>query len=280
MLCAIFAAESQLAAKMAEAKRSSGAFGGAPVARLVVSPLGCGGWVSSPLLGFSSLLVEAGGSRLLVDAGEGAYAALRRCGFDVSDVDWVLVTHGHGDHVLGLPTLAMRARHAGLRLRLLGPSNLRLRELFEAAGIPHYLEAVEAELVEPAPEPRPVLEVGGARVYAAAVDHTLPGLAYRVEVGGLAVAFSGDTRPCRPVVELARGCKLLVHEATGLLVGEDVAHAHGHSTIGDAVRVAREAGVPYLMPTHFYEGPLVLECGGVRLVIPVPCTPVDVSALP
>ncbi|MEM1913524.1 MAG: MBL fold metallo-hydrolase, partial [Thermofilaceae archaeon] len=96
------------------------------MAGLIVRPLGCGGWVSDPALGPPSLLVEAGGLRLLVDAGEGVYAALRRCGFEVADLDLVLVTHKHGDHALGLPTLAMHARRSGARLRVIGPSDLDL----------------------------------------------------------------------------------------------------------------------------------------------------------
>lgn len=83
-----------------------------------VIPLGTGGWVSNPLLGNVSLLVEVGNSRILIDAGEGTYRALRMCGFDVNDLDLMLITHRHGDHVMGLSTLALFARSKGLCLSL------------------------------------------------------------------------------------------------------------------------------------------------------------------
>jgi ribonuclease Z len=248
------------------------------VARLVVVPLGCGGWISNPLLGPTALLVRAGGLGILLDAGEGVYRALRACGFDVADVDWVLVTHWHGDHALGLPTLALYAKRAGRLLRVAGPPGVGVERLLEAAGIPHYADAVSFKLVEPGPEPSLVFEEGGVRVYAAAADHGVPALAYRVEAGGLAVAYSGDTRPCESVVRLARGCKLLIHEASISFDGER-AHAHGHSTAADAVEAAKAAGVPYLMPVHFYVEPAVIPAG-VSIVLPIPCTPVDVGALP
>ena len=31
---------------------------------------------------------------------------------------------------------------------------------------------------------------------------------------GASVVYSGDTRPCESLVELAQGCSLLIHEAT------------------------------------------------------------------
>jgi len=240
--------------------------------------LGCGGWISNPLLGPTSLLVRAGELGILLDAGEGVYHALRRCGFDVADVDWVLVTHGHGDHVLGLPTLALYARRAGRVLRVAGPPGVDVRKLLEAAGIPHYADALSFKPVEPSPQPSLVFEEGGVRVYAAAADHGVPAVAYRVEAGGLAVAYSEDTRPCESVVRLARGCKLLIHEASISFNGER-AHEHGHSAAADAVEVAKAAGVDYLMPVHFYVEPVVIPAG-VKVVVPVPCTPVDVGALP
>lgn len=245
---------------------------------MTVIPLGCGGWISNPLLGPTALLVRAEGLGILLDAGEGVYSALRRCGFDVGDVDWVLVTHGHGDHLLGLPTLALYAKRYGRVAKAAGPEGVDVGKLLEAAGIPHYADAVSFKPVEPSPEPVLVFEERGVRVYAAAVDHGVPALAYRVEADGLAIAYSGDTRPCESVVRLARGCKLLIHEAS-VSFDNVKAHAHGHSTTADAVEVAKAAGVEYLMPVHFYIEPAVIPAG-VRIVLPIPCTPVDVGALP
>lgn len=250
------------------------------VARLIVTPLGCGGWISNPLLGPPSLLVDANGLLLLIDAGEGVYSRLKRCGFSLRDINYILISHIHGDHLLGLPTLAVRAKMEKLKLSVLGPANLDLLKLFGAVGIPHYLEALDVVKVEPAPNPTLIVEKAGVKVYATLADHTVPSLAYKVEVNGSAVVFSGDTRPCASIVELARGSKMLVHEVTGGLMSEDVVHEHGHSTVADAVRIAEEAGVAYLMPFHFYENPLVLESTRVKIVLPTPCTPVDIFNLP
>ena len=59
----------------------------------------------------NALLVEAGGTRLLIDAGFGPREMLRRLerlGIAAAEVDAVLVTHEHSDHLGGAFTCARR----------------------------------------------------------------------------------------------------------------------------------------------------------------------------
>jgi len=53
----------------------------------------------------SCLLVSAAGSRILVDCGEGAQRQLFRSGAGFRRLNRLLLTHGHLDHVLGIPGL-------------------------------------------------------------------------------------------------------------------------------------------------------------------------------
>ncbi|MGX0961701.1 ribonuclease Z [Bradyrhizobium japonicum] len=52
-----------------------------------------------------ALLVEAAGKRILVDCGEGTQRQLLRSGAGFRRLDRILLTHGHLDHVLGIPGL-------------------------------------------------------------------------------------------------------------------------------------------------------------------------------
>ncbi|MGY3611196.1 MULTISPECIES: ribonuclease Z [unclassified Bradyrhizobium] len=77
-----------------------------------------------------ALLVEAGNHRILVDCGEGTQRQLLRGGAGFRRLDRLLLTHGHFDHVLGIPGLF---------------STLRLRQSTEAITIhggPGTLEVV------------------------------------------------------------------------------------------------------------------------------------------
>ena len=56
------------------------------------------------------LLVEAGSNRILVDCGEGTQRQLLRSGAGFRRLDRLLLTHGHFDHVLGIPGLLSTLR--------------------------------------------------------------------------------------------------------------------------------------------------------------------------
>jgi ribonuclease Z len=74
--------------------------------------LGTSASVPSAERNHPALLVEAVGKRILLDCGEGTQRQLLRSGAGFRRLDRILLTHGHLDHVLGIPglfsTLALR----------------------------------------------------------------------------------------------------------------------------------------------------------------------------
>ncbi|MFN8222514.1 MAG: ribonuclease Z [Gaiellales bacterium] len=68
----------------------------------------------------SATLIRRGGERVLVDCGEGTQRQLLRSDAGLVDVDFILLTHLHADHVLGLPgllkTYSLRGRDTALTL--------------------------------------------------------------------------------------------------------------------------------------------------------------------
>jgi ribonuclease Z len=58
-----------------------------------------------------------------------------------------------------------------------------------------------------------VYDENGVTIKAFPVIHNLHGaVGYRVDFAGLSTVFSGDTRPCWPLVRAAEGTDLLIHE--------------------------------------------------------------------
>lgn len=210
--------------------------------------LGVGGWISDPRLGHTSILIAPSKSRaLLLDAGEGVLRALYECGYRVRDLEAIVLTHMHGDHVLGFPTLVMIAKNyekTNLITYIHRDHVEDIKTLLRTVGV-DYEDVVLINSVKPGDS----LYVGEFKLEFRESCHVQPTLAVRVEVEGTCVVYSSDTAPCKSIVELARNCRVLVHEASGY---DPIAHIYGHSTVEDALRVAVEAGIEKLILVHYY----------------------------
>jgi ribonuclease Z len=67
---------------------------------------------------------------------------------------------------------------------------------------------------------------------------------------GRTIVITGDTAPCHATVEAAQGAELLVHDASFAEEEAQRAADTGHSTVGQAAAVAREADVELLALVH------------------------------
>ncbi len=67
---------------------------------------------------------------------------------------------------------------------------------------------------------------------------------------GRTLVVTGDTAPCRATVEAAHGAELLIHDASFSEEEAQRAADTGHSTVGQAAAVAREAEVKLLALVH------------------------------
>jgi ribonuclease Z len=134
---------------------------------------------SSPSLrrGLPATLVRRGGDRLLVDCGEGTQRQLMRS-VGLIELEELLITHFHADHVLGLPgmlkTFALRQRER--ELTVYGPRGLR--RLFELLQPVIGRVTFPITLVEL--EPNDELVRDGYRICAFDVDHGARGLGFAI----------------------------------------------------------------------------------------------------
>ncbi len=252
---------------------------------VAVQILGSGGPELQTKRASSSYLIWIDGkARVLVDAGGGSALRFGESGAQMTDLDVVLLTHLHVDHSADLPALIKSSWFEDRRrpLPLYGPGGNRLmpstvafvRTLFDGTrGAYRYLGEFISPLdknsykLEPhdvrEPPPRlgaprrkeplilPVFRNDRLNVQAIAVAHgPLPTLAFRVETGGKAVVFSGDTNgDGANLPALAAGADLLVaHNAVpeGATGVERALHMPP-SVIGE---IARGARVKQLVLSH------------------------------
>jgi len=155
--------------------------------------LGTGGSVPSARRATACVLLRAGGSRVLVDCGEGAQRQMINS-TGLVQVDDIYITHFHADHYLGLPgllkTYDLLERRAPLRI--VGPAGLH--ELFGALRRIFGRLRYEVDLVEL--EPGEGVEHDGFEMRAFDVEHRMKALGY---------AYVEPERPGRFDVDAARG---------------------------------------------------------------------------
>jgi len=222
------------------------------------------------------VLVEWGegarGGRILLDTGVGLdiVRLLIAAKSEPTEVRDIFVSHQHMDHVGGLEPLLLWSIIRTLGKQGCPPSDETrvyadrrvledIEELFGAiaTAVPRlfsdklrWVDAVDGE---------PVELRGGARLTAFLVDHEPHGggaMGCMVERHGARLVYSGDTRPTKRLLEAARGVDVLIHEAGGLDAQAVEVHRQGHSTAGDAARVAAAAAVGRLILTHVPAEPL------------------------
>jgi ribonuclease Z len=199
-----------------------------------VTMLGTGAALPDPNRGQSAILVSTdSGRHYLLDCGEGATRQMVRADINPADVGVVFLTHLHHDHICDFPFFVI----SGWMLNrttspiLLGPKGTQhfAKHLFEDGAFQadfvarsayslrkENLQAVRPDVREI--EPGLVYEDEEVRIIAGHVDH-LPHevcecFGVRIEAEGKVVAFSGDTKPCAGMLELARDADLLIHECT------------------------------------------------------------------
>lgn len=243
--------------------------------RTRVTFLGTGSVVPDPGDDTASLLLNG---TCLVDTGWYAPLNMRRFGFSPLDLEYVFLTHCHQDHYLGLAGvlfyLAMRRQERPARpaLKVAGPAG-DIRRVVDLARA--YLQTERFPDVEPPVEVIPLhpgdsLGAGALQVATVGSIHPVQGLVYRFTDTrtGASLVVTGDTAYHPPIADLARGCDLLVHEASHGPRPADPASRWGHSGAPDAARIALEADAGRLALIHCTQAQQPEALAAVRGIFP------------
>lgn len=236
---------------------------------LALTVLGSGGPFLAPSRMSAGYLISHGGApRVIVDVGGGTFERLGRLGVELDGLETVCITHGHIDHTGGLAPLVFALVMGGRDrpLRVFGQAGRDgqpgIEEmcalLFGAAGAWRYLHSFDNFALEAQDLPSEsghagsttVLEAEGLTIRSVAVPHgMMPALAYRIDAPAASIVISGDSAGYHlPLVELARGADLLVHDMA--LPERATKHGHLHAKPSDVGRTAADAGVERLLLTH------------------------------
>ncbi|MEI6533875.1 MAG: ribonuclease Z [Verrucomicrobiaceae bacterium] len=220
--------------------------------------LGAGTVIPAENRSHAGYLVRGAALDILFDIGAGTISRLFAIGKSYRDIDLIVISHLHADHVLDLISL-LQANNATpgwareTRLQILGCKGLKdfvqnILSLFDGTAPEHYLlEIIELE-VGRHDFPDFILET-------AKTGHTSNSLAFRLEMENRIIVYTGDATERDELVFLSRQADVLICECSFLAGFETT----DHLTADQCGRLAQRAGVQHLVLTHLYPNTTSVE---------------------
>lgn len=229
----------------------------------------------------SGYLFEVGDDLIVMDHGPGAHHRLIESGHRAVDVSHAFFSHLHYDHCMDYARLVLQRWDMGAdripELAVYGPPPIaRMTDLLVGedgvygpdirARVEHQssIDVFEARGGRP-PRKRPaprvlevhagdVVEGHGWKVTVGRASHVQPQLeclAFRLDGAEGSVCYSGDSGPSEELVELARGCDVLIHMNHYFSGTEPTAsYRQACGNHRDNAVIATRAGVKTLVLTH------------------------------
>lgn len=196
---------------------------------------------------------------VVVDTGWNVVDNIRRQGIDPAHIRYLLLTHMHHDHYISLPSLLyyfLITNKDLSGLHILGPEEdlqpimhhtleflFLNRKFYPNRSYPTIVPLTPGDRYE---DELFHLETTSSR-------HPVQALSYRYtdKRTGKSVTFTGDTAYHEPIIDLARGSSLLIHEATyGDTPTNPQKNGGLHSSAMEAAEIAKAAGVEQLALIH------------------------------
>lgn len=169
----------------------------------------------------SAYLVRRAGASLLIDCGAATLGSLKRHSLSVQEIDTIVISHLHGDHIAGLPFLFLHLLYVEPRsaaLTIIGPPGVesRVRLLFGAM----YSDTA----AEPLPFPLDFIEAqhglridaDGWRIVPFRVPHqdNPPSFGYEIGCDDRKIVYSGDSGWTEEFLLHTQGADLFICECS------------------------------------------------------------------
>ena len=240
---------------------------------------GTGSPLPDPNRSGPSQLIKVAGRNFLIDCGRGCLMRLAAAGTLPITIERLLLTHLHSDHVTDvndfittrwiqgfpappLPIVGPEGTENFIEntLKMLGPDIGYRIEHHSDLDSPPQLQVSETTAGV-------VLEDEQVRITAAMTEHkpVHPTVGYRIEAEGSSIVLAGDTIPCAGLDELCSGADVYVQTVIRddlikqLPIKRLLDVLDYHSTVEDAARTAKKAGVKILVLNHCVPAPSTQE---------------------
>jgi|GEM_PF-3116917 len=211
-----------------------------------VNFIGTGWAIPTPSRSATSILIsdkELIKNNILFDCGGDVAKGFTHNDISLDSIDSVFISHGHTDHISGIPGLLhsmhLYGRDKDLYIYSLESVISKISSIIEAFDFDISFDVFLNEIEGSG-------NIDTFNVEYTEVDHQTPALAFRFSE----ITFSGDTAPCSDLYDIGFKSELIIHEATLPPNEESKAHRLGHSTPLDALDTAHETNSRNLAIIH------------------------------
>lgn len=142
--------------------------------------LGCGGSMPMTYRRLSSMLISFRGRKVLIDCGEGTQVAIRSIGWGFKTIDYICISHFHGDHTVGIPGLLATIGNSGRTepLTIIGPEGISA--VIDGLRVICPYLPYEVRIIEAPEESVDLYE--DMKLETLELEHSSPCLGYRFDV--------------------------------------------------------------------------------------------------
>lgn len=216
--------------------------------------VGCGTAVPEADRACSGYWVDSGGQRFLLDCGPGIVHGLAALDLAWSQLDVLVLSHFHNDHIGDVPYLFFALRHGTTErrtkpLKVIGPAGTSdLLEGMTRIFGGHVRNPGFAVRVQELSPNSGVEYDEGLRVSCRKTPHTEESLAYRIDGPAGSLGYTGDTGPDATLGKFFEGVDLLIAECA--LPDDEAIPTHLSPASAADLTVAAAPGA--LLATHLY----------------------------
>lgn len=201
--------------------------------------------VPTEINGNSSFVVRTNTHTALFETGGDPYRGLMKAGINPSDVDIIVVSHYHADHISGYPGLLSTFSCMKRKENLTVVASVETLE--KLIRISKLLDLYDTDLTFPVLYTDTFFE-NNFKIELFPAQHTVPSSMICCSFENDSIFYSGDTEYHTDIANKSLGCNILIHDST--TTRSLVSKLPGHSCPYEAGLSARNAKVGSLFLTH------------------------------
>ena len=168
----------------------------------------------------SAYLIETTQATILIDCGFTVPFALQKSSIHFSSIDYILITHYHGDHYAGLASLLLGLKYVSpqyKKLTIIGPGDIKekLRDLFEVLypGTIDLINELNIDFMSVNPlGDKLQTKYFDLEIYPMEHSNLALPVGYVFEKNGFKIGFSGDTCWHDGLTSFIESCDKLILE--------------------------------------------------------------------